>query len=107
MPILTTLRIFLAGVALPCLPAAHAVGGNRPSLSRTACASGTRSLAVEENGHSPFGARNAACSTARFSEMLIFPPRNMRHRSAPVSADSCASCTEELHRSIGDAVLFE
>ena len=74
MPILTMLRIAFAGVALP-FAAADAVGKGCHFVehrwtSGTTFSPSTRMTASR-------GARSATCSTARFSVMLIFSPRNM------------------------------
>ena len=74
MPMLTTLRI-----RLPVCPV-HAPPRTRSAKSAirssTAWTSGT-TFSPSTRIEAPRGARSATCSTARFSETLIFSPRNM------------------------------
>ena len=53
---------------------------------------------------SPFGARRATCSTARFSVMLIFSPRNMAS-IRDSQARLFGQLDQELEGFIGDAIL--
>ena len=89
----------LAGVALP-RAAADAVGRSPPSCRARRGPAGT-TFSPSTNIDAPRGARSATCSTARFSVMLIFSPRNiasMRSRSL----DSSASRQQQFDRFVGD-----
>ena len=101
MPMLITFLIGLAGEALP-VAAAHAVA-EVGHLVEHGVHVGHDVLAVDFD-HGVLRRRSATCSTARRSVTLIFSPRNMASmRSA--RPDSLASCTKQLHRLVGDAVL--
>ena len=92
----------LAGVALP-RAAADAVRRSPPSCRARRGPRARRSRRRPRSTR-PCGARRATCSTARFSVTLILSPRNiasMRSRRP----DSSASCTQQLERLVGDAVL--
>ena len=102
MPMLTTLRIALAGVARPrarsdpvgevghLVEHARAPRGRRPRRRRRSAR--------------PRGARSATCSTARSSVMLIFSPANIASRSSSTPARR-ASATQQRDRLGGEAVL--
>ena len=92
----------LAGVALP-RAAAHAVGEVGHLVEHGVDLRARRSRR-RRRSMSPRGARRATCRTARFSVMLIFSPRNMASMRAR-RPDSSASCSEQLERLVGDAVL--
>ena len=86
MPMLTTLRMRLPVCPVQAPPRTRSL--NDAILSRTACTSGTTSL-PSVSMRSPFGARNATCRTARFSDTLILSPRNIasiRPRRSQASA---------------------
>ena len=76
---------------------------NSAILSSTAWTSGT-TFFPSTRMVAPFGARKATCSTARFSVTLIFSPLNIAS-IFPRRPDSSASCSEQLERLVGDAVL--
>ena len=74
MPMLTTLRIGLP--VCPFQAPLRTRFAKSAIRSSTACTSGT-TFSPSTRIDVPRGARNATWSTARFSETLIFSPRNM------------------------------
>ena len=72
-------------------------------LSSTAWTSGT-TFSPSTMIEAPLGARSATCRTARFSETLIFSPRNIASMRARSPASS-ASCKQQLQRFLGHPVL--
>ena len=101
MPMFTTLRIALAGVAGP-VAAADAVGERRHPVEHGVHV-GHHVLAVDLD-RGARGARSAMCRTARFSVTLIFSPRNiasMRSRRPRLLGER----EQQLDRLVGDPVL--
>ncbi|CAM5691360.1 hypothetical protein SALBM311S_02878 [Streptomyces alboniger] len=88
IPMLTTLRI-----RLPVCPV-HSPERTRPAKSlirsSTACTCGT-TFSPSTSTTAFAGARNAVCSTARSSVMLIRSPRNMASRSPNTSVATASS----------------
>ena len=92
----------LAGVALP--GARRARGSRSPPSGRARHAPRARRSAPSTTIDAPRGARSATWSTARFSETLIFSPRNMasiRARRPRLLGEA----DEQRQRLVGDAVL--
>ena len=76
---------------------------NAAIRSSTAWTSGTTSW-PSTSMRVPRGARNATCSTARFSVTLIFSPRNIASRRS-ATPRSLGEPQQQPHRLLGDAVL--
>ena len=101
MPMLMTLRMRLP--VWPFHSPLRTRSAKSAILSSTACTSGT-TFSPSTTIDAPRGARSATCSTARFSVMLIFSPRNiasMRSRRPRL----LGQLQQQLERLVGDAVL--
>ena len=90
----------LSGVALPCA-AADAIGEIR-HLVEHGMNLRHHVLAVDHD-RCPRGARSATCSTARFSVMLIFSPRNIASRARQAAIPG--ELQQQPNGFIGDAVF--
>ena len=101
MPILTTLRMRLP--VWPFHAPLRTRSANSAILSSTAWTSGTTFL-PSTMMTAPSGARSATCSTARFSVMLIFSPREHRV-DAPAQTRFLGQLQQQLERLVGHAVL--
>ena len=102
MPMLTTLRIGLAGVAPPFAASGRA-RRTRPS-GRAPRAPRVTTSVPSTISERPRGIRSATCSTGRSSVTLIRSPANIAS-PAPATPASSASARAAAQRLVGDAVL--